>query len=116
MSVAVGVVFSPGGRVYSFDPDGLELGWNERVVCQTGNGQALGRGVKAKDAPRATPARVGPRALPVAGRAGVVPPLVGGRRERQEVMPFPPVGGGFCMTSRHPAESAGAGRTRGCGR
>lgn len=46
MSVAVGVVFSPGGRVYSFDPDGLELAWNERVVCQTGNGQELGRVVK----------------------------------------------------------------------
>jgi len=46
MRVAVGVVFSPGGRVYSFDPDGLELAWNERVVCQTGNGQELGRVVK----------------------------------------------------------------------
>jgi cell fate regulator YaaT (PSP1 superfamily) len=40
---AVGVVFSSGGRVYSFDPDGLELGWNERVVCQTSHGQELGR-------------------------------------------------------------------------
>ena len=46
MTLAVGVVFSPGGRVYSFDPDGLELAWNERVVCQTGNGQELGRVVK----------------------------------------------------------------------
>jgi len=44
--VAVGVVFSSGGRVYSFDPDGVELAWNERVVCQTGNGQELGRVVK----------------------------------------------------------------------
>ena len=32
--------------MYSFDPDGLELAWNERVVCQTGNGQELGRVVK----------------------------------------------------------------------
>ena len=44
---AVGVVFSSGGRVYSFDPDGLELGWNERVVCQTSHGQELGRVVKS---------------------------------------------------------------------
>ena len=28
---AVGVVFSPGGRVYSFDPAGLEIAWNERM-------------------------------------------------------------------------------------
>lgn len=44
--LAVGVVFTDGGRVYSFDPDGLELAWNERVVCQTANGQELGRVVK----------------------------------------------------------------------
>ena len=44
---AVGVVFSSGGRVYSFDPDGLELAWNERVVCQTSHGQELGRVVKS---------------------------------------------------------------------
>jgi cell fate regulator YaaT (PSP1 superfamily) len=47
MMVAVGVVFSPGGKVYSFDPGGLELGWNEKVVCQTSRGQELGRVVKA---------------------------------------------------------------------
>ena len=47
MTVAVGVVFSPGGKVYSFDPGGLELAWNERVVCQTSRGQELGRVVKA---------------------------------------------------------------------
>jgi cell fate regulator YaaT (PSP1 superfamily) len=47
---AVGVVFSSGGRVYSFNPDGLELGWNERVVCQTAHGQELGRVVKANHA------------------------------------------------------------------
>jgi cell fate regulator YaaT (PSP1 superfamily) len=44
---AVGVVFSAGGRVYSFDPDGLELAWNERVVCHTSHGQELGRVVEA---------------------------------------------------------------------
>ena len=43
---AVGVVFSPGGRVYSFDPAGLELAWNEKVICQTSRGQEYGRVVK----------------------------------------------------------------------
>lgn len=47
MTVAVGVVFSPGGKVYSFDPGGLELAWNEKVVCQTSRGQELGRVVEA---------------------------------------------------------------------
>jgi cell fate regulator YaaT (PSP1 superfamily) len=47
MKLAVGVVFSPGGKVYSFDPGGLELAWNEKVVCQTSRGQELGRVVKA---------------------------------------------------------------------
>jgi cell fate regulator YaaT (PSP1 superfamily) len=46
MTVAVGVVFSPGGKVYSFDPGGLELVWNEKVVCQTSRGQELGRVVQ----------------------------------------------------------------------
>ena len=47
MAVAVGVVFSRGGKVYSFDPGGLDLAWNERVICQTSRGQELGRVVKA---------------------------------------------------------------------
>jgi len=47
MAEAVGVVFTGGGRVYSFDPAGLELAWNERVICQTSRGQELGRVVKA---------------------------------------------------------------------
>jgi cell fate regulator YaaT (PSP1 superfamily) len=47
MTIVVGVVFSPGGKVYSFDPGGLELAWNERVVCQTSRGQELGRVVEA---------------------------------------------------------------------
>jgi cell fate regulator YaaT (PSP1 superfamily) len=45
--VAVGVVFSPGAKVYSFDPDGLELAWNDKVICQTSRGQELGRVVQA---------------------------------------------------------------------
>ncbi len=44
---AVGVVFSGGGRVYLFDPAGLELAWNEKVICQTAHGNELGRVVKA---------------------------------------------------------------------
>lgn len=47
MAVAVGVVFSRGGKVYSFDPGGLDLAWNEKVVCQTSRGQELGRVVQA---------------------------------------------------------------------
>jgi cell fate regulator YaaT (PSP1 superfamily) len=46
MTVAVGVVFSPGGKVYSFDPGELELAWNEQVVCHTARGQELGRVVE----------------------------------------------------------------------
>ena len=47
---AVGVVFSEGGRVYSFDPAGLELAWNEKVICQTTHGHELGRVVKPNHA------------------------------------------------------------------
>jgi cell fate regulator YaaT (PSP1 superfamily) len=43
MALCVGVVFSPGGKVYSFDPNGLELRWNERVICQTARGLEHGR-------------------------------------------------------------------------
>jgi cell fate regulator YaaT (PSP1 superfamily) len=46
MANAVGVVFSPGGKVYSFDPGGIELAWNARVICQTSRGHELGRVVK----------------------------------------------------------------------
>lgn len=52
MTVVVGVVFSPGGKVYSFDPGGLELAWNEKVVCQTSRGQELGRVVQANHEPK----------------------------------------------------------------
>jgi cell fate regulator YaaT (PSP1 superfamily) len=44
---AVGVVFSDGGRVYSFDPAGLALAWNEKVICQTAHGHEHGRVVQA---------------------------------------------------------------------
>ncbi len=44
---AVGVVFSPGGRVYSFNPAGLQFAWNERVICETAYGQEFARVVKA---------------------------------------------------------------------
>ena len=46
MLEAVGVVFSSGGRVYSFDPAGLELAWNEKVICQTSRGHEFGRVVQ----------------------------------------------------------------------
>ena len=62
MAQAVGVVFSGGGRVYSFDPAGLELAWNEKVICQTSRGQELGRVVQAnhelEEAPAAPLKRV----------------------------------------------------------
>lgn len=57
MATAVGVVFSPGGKVYSFDPAGLELAWNERVICHTARGQELGRVVKPNHGLEAEPAR-----------------------------------------------------------
>ena len=44
---AVGVVFSPGGKVYSFDPGSLQLAWNEKVICQTARGKEYGRVVEA---------------------------------------------------------------------
>jgi cell fate regulator YaaT (PSP1 superfamily) len=47
MATVVGVVFQPGGKVYSFDPAGLELRWNENVICQTSRGRELGRVVEA---------------------------------------------------------------------
>ena len=43
MAWAVNVVFSPGGKVYSFDPNGLELAWDERVICGTSRGPEIAR-------------------------------------------------------------------------
>ena len=51
----VGVVFSSGGKVYSFDAGGLDLAWDERVICQTSRGQELGRVVQANHAPDGEP-------------------------------------------------------------
>jgi cell fate regulator YaaT (PSP1 superfamily) len=47
MAWAVNVVFSPGGKVYSFDPGGLELEWDERVICGTSRGPEIARVVTA---------------------------------------------------------------------
>ena len=47
MPAAVSVIFSPGGKLYSFDPGELELSWNDRVICQTTRGTEYGRVVKA---------------------------------------------------------------------
>ncbi len=47
MPEVVSVIFSPGGKVYSFDPGELELAWNDRVICQTSRGTEYGRVVKA---------------------------------------------------------------------
>jgi cell fate regulator YaaT (PSP1 superfamily) len=46
MATVVGVVFQAGGKVYSFDPAGLELRWDERVICQTSRGREYGRVVQ----------------------------------------------------------------------
>src|SRR5512144_590896 len=48
MATVVGVVFQPGGKVYSFDPGGLELRWDERVICQTARGREYGRVVETE--------------------------------------------------------------------
>jgi cell fate regulator YaaT (PSP1 superfamily) len=57
---AVGVVFNAGGHVQEFDPDGLELAWNDRVICHTQRGREYGRVVvppRPLDAPREPPLR-----------------------------------------------------------
>lgn len=46
MAQVVGIVFSPGGKVYSFDPSGLELKWSDKVICQTARGREYGRVAK----------------------------------------------------------------------
>src|SRR5205823_8762018 len=47
MAQVVGVVFQPGAKVYSFDPAGLDLRWDQKVICQTARGRELGRVVQA---------------------------------------------------------------------
>jgi cell fate regulator YaaT (PSP1 superfamily) len=60
VSAAVGVVFSPGGKVYSFDPGDLALEWNDRVICQTARGREYGRVVQPSHEPptEAAPGRL----------------------------------------------------------
>jgi len=43
MPLVVGVSFKPAGRVYSFDPNGLELKTNDQVIIETARGIELGR-------------------------------------------------------------------------
>src|ERR1044072_1189691 len=57
MAPAVGVFFPPGGRVYSLDPDGLELAWNAKVICHTSRGQELGRVVQPNHELESQPAQ-----------------------------------------------------------
>ena len=47
MTRCVGVVFSPGGKVQRYAAGDLPLKWNDRVVCETTRGEALGRVVLA---------------------------------------------------------------------
>ena len=44
--ISVGVVFQSGGKVEQLDPNGLELRWNDRVICETARGEAYGRVVE----------------------------------------------------------------------
>ena len=46
MATVVGVVFQPGGKVYSFDPAGLDVRWGECVICHTARGRNHGRVVQ----------------------------------------------------------------------
>src|SRR5438046_2626269 len=43
MVVAVGISFKPAGRIYSFDPNGLELAAGEMVITETARGVEFGR-------------------------------------------------------------------------
>ena len=82
MALAVGVVFSPGGKVYSFDPNGLDLHWNEYVICQTSRGLEHGRVVQAKrDHDETTGRRC--------ARSCAAPPRVTPRRSRRTRPPRP---------------------------
>jgi len=42
----VGVVFQSGGTVDLHDPNGVELLWNDRVICETARGEEYGRVVQ----------------------------------------------------------------------
>lgn len=49
MPLAVGVSFKPAGRIYSFDPNGLEFQLHDRVITETARGVEIG---KIKHLPR----------------------------------------------------------------
>ena len=68
MAWAVNVVFSPGGKVYSFDPNGLELAWDERVICNTSRGLELARVVTGNHELERSPKD--PPLRPIERRAG----------------------------------------------
>ena len=44
--IMVGVVFQSGGTVDLHDPNGVELLWNDRVICETARGEEYGRVVQ----------------------------------------------------------------------
>jgi cell fate regulator YaaT (PSP1 superfamily) len=44
--MVVGVVFQSGGTVDLHDPNGVELLWNDRVICETARGEDYGRVVQ----------------------------------------------------------------------
>ncbi len=43
MSTVVGVVFNAGGQVVPCESDGIELAWNDRVICRSARGLEYGR-------------------------------------------------------------------------
>ncbi len=45
--IVVGIVFQSGGAVEVLDPNGEELAWNDRVICETPRGEEYGRVVRA---------------------------------------------------------------------
>lgn len=44
--IVVGVVFQSGGTVEPLDPNGHELRWNDRVICENARGEDYGRVVQ----------------------------------------------------------------------
>ena len=48
--IVVGVVYQSGGRVEMLDPNGIELHWNDRVICEAPRGEEYGRVVQTAHA------------------------------------------------------------------
>ena len=44
--IVVGVVYQSGGALELLDPNGVELHWNARVICETSHGEEYGRVVQ----------------------------------------------------------------------